>query len=202
MASKTEICNFAISHLGTAKEISDLETENSQEAKVCRRFYDVALESTLRDFDWSFARKVKTLSLVEEEPNDEWSFSYRHPVDCIRILKIQSGTRNDTRQSRVSFFEGRDDVGRLVYTDQEDAIINYISKTENPQLYPPDFMLCLSFRLAYLIAPRITGGNAFTGIAKDMYTAYQMHLSQARQNALTEEQREEVVESEFVRGRE
>ena len=65
MSSKTEIANLAISHLGIGKEIANVETEQSQEAKACRRYFDMAKKITLGDVDWTFATKFATLNLFQ-----------------------------------------------------------------------------------------------------------------------------------------
>lgn len=201
MASKTEICNLAISHLGIAKEIADIVTENSQEANACRRYYDINRDATLRDFCPPFCIMFKALPLVELDPNDEWGFSYRYPNDVLMIKKVLSGIRNDNRQSRVPYKIGQDITGKLIFCDIEDAQIEYVTTEDDPLVYQPDFVLALSYRLAAYIAPRITGGNAFTGMGEKLMSMYQLHLSLAKHNAFQEEQRDEEPDSEFVRGR-
>src|SRR3972149_4434558 len=76
MPSKVGIVNIALGHIGVGRAISNLETESSQEAITARLFYDLALETVLRDSPWPFAAKIAVLSLIEEEPNTEWAFSY------------------------------------------------------------------------------------------------------------------------------
>lgn len=201
MASKTEIANLALSHIGVGKEVANLDTEKSQEAQACRRYYDLALESTLRDFDWPFATKYQALALVENDPNDEWGFSYRYPPDCIKIRKILSGTRNDNRQSRVPFIEAQDDSGKLIFTDQSEAQIKYTPFTTNTSIYPQDFIMALSFRLAVYIAPRVTGGDPFK-VGERAIRLYQYELTRAYANSGNEEQEEETPESEYIRSRE
>lgn len=200
MASKTEICNMALSHLGIGKEVSDIETESSEEAHACNRMYDVALETTLRDFNWPFANRVETLALVEEDPNSEWSYSYRYPVGCVKIKKILSGIRNDTRQSRVPYEFANDDSGQLIYTDQEDAEIKFTYLVDSPEFYPADFVMALSFRIAFLVAPRIAGGDPFKTGDRAL-ALYRETIRVAQASAMEEEQSEEDVDSEFIRER-
>lgn len=201
MASKTEICNLAISHLGIAKEIGDIITENSQEANACRRFYDVARDAIIRDYAWPFCRMFKALPLVAQNPTDEWLFAYRYPNDVLKIKRILSGIRNDTRQSRVPYVISQDSVGKLILCDIEQAQIEYITTEDDPLVYPPDFILAFSYRLASYIAPRITGGNAFGAMSENLMKMYRYHLSIAIHNCSDEEQREEEVQSEFIRVR-
>jgi hypothetical protein len=75
-----DICNLALSHVGVSTEIANLDTERSKEAQACRRFYEPTREEVLRAFAWPFATRFVDLQLVEEEPNDEWAYSYRYPA--------------------------------------------------------------------------------------------------------------------------
>src|SRR5438046_2758921 len=95
LSSTTEIANMAISLIGIAKEIANLDSENSAEAKACRRFFANVRDTVLGDFPWPFATKFATLSLVQTDPNDDWGFSYNYPSDALKIRRILSGIRND-----------------------------------------------------------------------------------------------------------
>lgn len=201
MASQSQICNLALSHLGVGKEIANLETERSPEAAACRRFYDIALETTLRDFPWPFATKIAALPLVDENIHDEWGYSYRYPTDAIHLRRVLSGMRSDTASSRVPYRLSQDDAGVLIYTDQAQASIEYTLRADNPTIYPPDFVLALSFRLATLIAPRITGGDPFK-VGDKAQARYEDEINRARASALNEAQIDIQADSEFIRVRE
>jgi hypothetical protein len=203
MSSKTEICNFALSHIGVGKDISNIDTESSEEARTCRRFYDLARDATLRDFPWPFATKVVSLSLLETftgSNNEEYTYSYRYPSDCLDVRKIKSTIRNDTRQSRVPLKILKDAAARIIYTDSEDAQLVYTERVKDPSFYPPDFQLALSFRLATYIAPRLAKGDPFK-LKNDAMNMYDMEISRARAASANEEQRDELPYSEFERSR-
>lgn len=199
-ASEIAICNMALSHLGVAKEIANLETENSQEAAACRRFFAQARDNTLRDYPWPFATKIEALALVEEEPNDEWGYSYRVPSDFVRLRRILSGERNDTRQTRVSYRIVRDTAGLLIYTDQENAEIEYTIRETDPTRYPSDFVMALSLRLAAYIAPRLTGGDPFK-LGERALQLHEYEIRKAQSSATIEEQADDNPDSEFIRER-
>lgn len=199
MASKVEICNLALSHLGVSKEISSL-TEKSQEAQACSRFYDTCLSATLRDFAWHFATRYADLALVEEDPTSEWKYSYRYPTDCVKVRKIVSGIRNETEATRLPFMEAQDDSGLLIFTDQQDAQIEYTVLAEDPVRYPPDFTLALSFRLAYYIAPRVTAGDQFR-LGDRAMSAYRLEIANAKLASSSESQVDIEPDSYFVRAR-
>lgn len=197
MASETEICNLAISHLGVGKEIQNIETDNSDEAAACRRFFDTARDATLRDSNWPFATKIATLALVEEEPNDEWAYSYRYPTDCLKVRRILSGSRNDTQSTRARYRVARDSGGLLIYSDTTDAEVEYTVREEDPQVYPPDFMMAFSYRLAHYIAPRVAGGE-WMSLADRALKLYAMEIKIASSTAFNEEVLDEQPDSEFI----
>lgn len=199
--SKTVIANLALSHLGSGKEIGDLDTENSDEANTIRRFYDEALKKILEDFDWPFASKIADLTQVATNPNDEWNYSYRYPADCVRVRRILSGIRTDNRQSRIPYKISKDSGGRLIFTDLDSAKLEYTEKIETVELYPAAFVMAMSYLLAMYGAPRITGGDPF-GLGPKAAENYVAELTNAKSNALNEEQPDQPTESEFVRARE
>lgn len=200
MARSTEICNLAISHLGVAKEIADVDTEQSQEATACRRFYDDALKLMFRNFAWGFATKIAALALVEEDPNDEWLFSYAYPTNCARLNKIQSGTVFDTRASRIDYRIANNETQRVIFTNQEDATAEYVELTEDDNLYPVDFKMAFSYLLAALVAARLTKGDPFK-IKNEMFERFRSMLTEAKSNGLNEEQWPQEPEGEFLRSR-
>ena len=163
MSSKEDICNLTIGHLGTSKQISNLDTDKSTEAKMCKRYYDISLRKVLRDFRWSFSTEFTKLNLIEHftDPDAEWRYSYKIPSDCLRVVRILSGTRVDNAYSKVSYKI----VSGTIRTDEANAEIEYQKYIDDPSLYTPDFILAFSYFLASMIAPQLTrqrdDGNAY-----------------------------------------
>jgi hypothetical protein len=201
MAAKVDICNLALSHLGIGKDLTDVDTDAGQEALACRRFYSTALEKVLRDYDWPFATVIEALALVEEDPNDEWAFSYRYPSGALKFRRILSGQRNDTRQSRVPYRLISDSQGRLILTDAEQAEGEYTANVTDPALYSPDFVIALSYLLGGFIAPRLTAGDPYK-LGEKSLRMYEYEISKARANAANEEQPDELPDAEMIIARE
>lgn len=200
MASKTEICNLALSHLGTAKPIANLETDKGNEANACRRFFDIAIKTTLSDFAWPFATRFEALPLVGENPNKEWNYSYRYPVDCLDARRILSGIRNDTEDSRIVFKIAKDANGKLIYTDEALVVLEYTEYVQDPSFYSDDFTLASSFRLAYYMVSLLSKGDPFK-IRADMFQSYVNEVGQARKRALSEEQPDKAPTPSLIRAR-
>lgn len=191
-----DICNMALVHLGQTKFIAAL-TERSPAASLCNQLYPQARNFALEDFPWGFANKYAVLGLVEEDPNDDWDYSYRYPSDCVAVRRIVTALgRSDPKPP--PFEIGGDDAGRLIYTDEADATIRYTRLVEDANLYPAVFGEAVSWWLAGLMAP---------GLAKDQkhaQAAFQMYgiiKGQAQAQQLNEQQQTDEPDSEFIRAR-
>lgn len=201
MSSSVEICNLALSHLGIAKEIADLDTERSEEAAACRRFYEPTVRKILAGFPWPFATRFMDLALVEEDPTEEFSYSYRYPADCLKIRRIRSGARQDSLASRVTFRIVGDDAGKLIYTDMEDATIEYTANPDDTSQFDDLFVDAVSYYLAFQMAPRLTAGDPFK-LGEQSARMFQVTMAEAKANVLQEKQDDFPLEAEAIRGRE
>lgn len=199
MASKVEICNLALAHLGQKNGIVSF-TERSNAANTCNQFYDTVRNLVLRSFPWSFATKIVSLALVEEDPNEEWLYSYRTPTDCLQTRKIQSGTVNDTNETEIKFRNSSDDTGDLILTNKEDAILEYTKIVEESEQFPPDFTMALSALLAFYMAPAIAGQDPFK-LGDRALAIYNGVIGKAESKSLNEEVNDTAPESEFIRER-
>jgi hypothetical protein len=198
MASSTSIANLALSHLGISKTIASL-TERSQEALAINAFYDTAVEELQREFPWPFNTRFGVLSLVEEDPTSEWSYSYRYPSTAIFFRRI-FGLRVDSRQSEVKYRIASDDTGKLILTDEEEPEGEWSVLVTEAGKFTADFALALSFRLAAYAAPRLTAGDPFK-MGNRSLELYMLSIEKAQGTAAKEEKTEEIVESEFIRER-
>lgn len=197
--SKVDIYNLALSHLGIGVEVST-PTEKSKEAQALSRYYDTAIDVVLRSFPWPFATKIATLNLIEQDPNEEWDYSYLYPNDCRRARRILSGNRNDSRKERVSYKIFKGSGSSYIYTDMENAQLEYTLDIDLEGYFPTDFALAVSFLLAAYTAPRLTGGDPFK-MGERALRMYEYHMSIAQADSANEEQRDMVPESEFITSR-
>lgn len=197
MGTNTQILNMALSHIGVGKEVASIKTEKSEEAAAGRRFFNIARDVVLRDFHWPFTTVIEVLALIESDPNSEWAYSYKYPVDCLCMRRILSGIRNDDRNTEVTYKLAHNTSGVIIYTDEPTAFVEYTGRSEDPQIYPPDFTMALSYYLASLLAPRLTGGDPFD-LKTKAEKMYRIELSKAAANAFNEEKVEDPPDSEFI----
>lgn len=200
-SSKTEICNMALMHIGSTKEIRDLSSENSAEARAMRRFYDEARREVLRDGGWPFANGIATLALIEEDPNTQWKYSYEPPSGSLRNIRIVvAGIRKEQESNPIPFQLGYTSSGTVLYTDQESAELEYVANVEDVSRFPPDFVLAFSLLLAAYTAPSISNGDSFKR-RLECLQLYSLAMSKARANAKNEGATDPIPESEFIRAR-
>jgi hypothetical protein len=202
MPSDVEIANMALAHLGVGNFISNLATDDSDEADAVNSFLETVRAQTLRDFPWPFATKTADLGLIEENPNGglEWGFSYAYPSDCLEARRIPSGIRMDTVVSRVPFRVGYDGSQRLIFCDIEDAQLEYTVLVTDTTIYPPDFVMAMSYRLAWHIAARLAS-NYSPAMTQGLMQMYAMQIAKAKANAANEESSDRAADSEWISGR-
>lgn len=198
--SVTDICNMALSHLGIGKEVGNAETDTTEEARCFRRFYEPTRDELLEDFPWPWAMVTADLGLVEEDPTNEWRYSYRYPSNALKLKRIQSGLRNDNPDSRIPYRVTRDDGGKLIYTDMQDAVLEYIFRETDPGRFNPLFVTALSYMMAFKMAPRMTKGDPFK-LGSRAFEAGMIWLAKAKASSAGEEVPEREPESELIRSR-
>lgn len=208
--SLTDIAQLAVLHCGVSKNIGNVLTERSIEAQACRTVSDIARQTTLRAHPWLFAKKFATPPVVAG-PNPkatiEWVYSYRAPGDMLHMFRfVSTRLNNDTRQSRIPYTIVDDNLGQLIYTNWPGnfttipVTIEYTWDNQNIAQWQSDFVLTMSYYMAYLIAPVITSGDPYQLQAK-LLTLFDTAWKKAANADSNEEQRPEEPQSEFVRAR-
>lgn len=193
--SQTAICNAALANIRISRFIQSID-EDSVEAAVCKLFYELALREILEE-KWSFATSYQELALVEENPNNEWLYSYRYPVDCVYIQKVTSEDRARQDSVPAPYSIGSDDSGKLIFTDEPNAWIRYTRYIDNTGLFPAKFVEALS----WLLASKIASPLAKTDLAEYAFKMYTIKLGAARTFDGNESQKDQDFEAEWIRER-
>ena len=198
-ASDTDIANQALSHIGVSKFITNLLTEQSNEARAARAFFNTARNALLRDFPWPVATRFVQLGLVRQDPTDEWSFEYAYPSDALRLLRIVTGTPNDNQQSRLKYRIIHGDASTTIYANESPACMEYITRLEDTSRFTDDMVLALGYRLAVYIAPRLAKNPQ--KYMPNLFRLYRQELMAAAANSQNEESPHEEPSSDFERAR-
>lgn len=202
MYTRESISNLVLGALLLSKEIANYETDQSKEAKVIRRYFDIGYRTALIDMDLDSTSSQKTLELIEEEPNTLWLYSYKYPQDCAHFRRIQTGGVIDNRETHIPKRVVVNNGVKCIFTDQADAIIEYIStNVPIPTLSAPAG-LAVAYQIASLCTPFIVGKGAKT-LRAQIDEMYKKYKTEAQEHDRNENFHfvDEATESEFVRAR-
>ena len=202
MYDKADIFNLALGALLLSRRITDTETDRSNECTVLNTHYEAAFAATLEDLDLDSTSSQVTLELIEEEPNELWLYAYRYPSDCAFLRRLQSAQVMDDRESRILLRTTMHDGEKAIYTNQQDAIAEYISRDINIGSLSAMAGLCVAYKLAVLSAPLITGKGAAT-LRKEIKEEYIRLKADAKEHDKNENFNyvDERLQSEYVKAR-
>jgi len=127
--SRTEIVNKALTLVG-ANPIVSID-DDTQNARVVNRVYEISLKSILSETAWTFAIKRKLLSQVTDTL--EWydpgeTYIYQRPNECIRIFRAN----NPNTVWR--------EEGEFIISDTTGLGVAYVYYLNVPSKYPPSFV--------------------------------------------------------------
>lgn len=202
MASKTQIVNIALGRIGQSQTVNNVDTETSLPARTARTFWDDDVLYVLRDFPWPWARAYVDLALVggsvSEAVNNDWQYSYRYPSDCVfaRRLVVEGVGRSDPKPPPYEL--GRDSQGRLIFTDEPEAELEYTVIVTDPSEFDPIFVSMLGWKHGANLAPSL---SKIKDMAATCMQMYEIDKSKAESRALNEAQQSEPIEAEMIRAR-
>lgn len=158
--SKTQIANLALSHLDSEDVIENVDTEQSNEAKTARVWYDPARRQALTEYDFHFARKRLALASHNEDPPADWTFRYQYPADCVQERFIENPLGRNKPPIPMLVEQAGDGTLSIV-TDQDGAVLVYTRNQEDVTFFTPYFDLALSYLLAHYMSGKIAGKAAY-----------------------------------------
>ncbi|MGP1254930.1 MAG: hypothetical protein ACTS10_10985 [Kiloniellales bacterium] len=172
MTSVVSICNLALTRIG-AQTINDLE-EASSAARHCKALYEPTRDALLQMYPWRFARQrvvLAALALTEADQPREWAEVYALPSDCLQPVYIEPQDAGpvyayDRCHKGAEYWRGQIPdatppyevrAGRRIMTDEEEAVLIYTARIEDPTRFDPLFVEALSWRLAADLATALKG---------------------------------------------
>ena len=202
MGSKTQVANIAYGRIGSALQLSNVETDRSRQAIIARTFLDDDIAYVLRDFPWPWATAYADLALVggtaSTPVNGDWQYSYRYPSQCAFFRRIVVAGLGRNNPNPPAFRIGRDAQGRLIYTNQELAGGKYTAVITGIEEFDPMAFSMLAWKLGAGLAP---SQSRIKGMAEQCMQMYEIEKTKAQSRALNESQQEQPIESEFTRAR-
>lgn len=119
MASKVDLCNFALGLVAEAR-IGSIDDSN-EPARLCKLHLEQTVREVLRKANWRACRKRAALAASATDPVFGWNKAYPLPVDWLRTVSL-----NDIDPENVErpLFEVE---GTDLLTDETTANIVYIA---------------------------------------------------------------------------
>lgn len=173
MASKIEIYNMALFHIGSTSKVASVD-EQSLEAIVCSTFYPTALDALLsyKSADWGFATKNVKLADLGNPPTN-WLYQYAYPNDCVRAIRIViPGVRNPIQGTEIPYDLQQGDSSLTIVTDMPEAELLYIARGLPAERLPSSFIMAMTYQLAALIAVPLKKDLATSQVLMQMAEQY------------------------------
>ena len=169
--SKETICNRALSLIKANATVSNLTTDTTTEAKLCREHFDESLEAVLEMHQWNFAEVQAECALSVDAPVLGYDYKHQLPTNpyCLVVRYVE-----DNSESEVLAYKIR---GRFIESDSERVFITYTSKVDNLTETSTLFRQCLEFYLATKFAEPIMHSS---DVANKMERAFYKMLRKAQ----------------------
>lgn len=181
MASEVDICNTALSHLGSDAQISSISPpDGSREAGYCKRFYPLARKEMIEQHNWSFALKRQRLAQVTNN-SIGWLYAYALPGDCLKPVRvITAQLYANIFQAPESYpapiYASFDDSAQapytvednVLYSNEPEAVLLYKRDVVDTSRFTPMFVNALSYMLASYIAGPIIRGKDGSSTAQGL----------------------------------
>lgn len=197
--SKTIICNMALSRIGAASSIEDVDTETSAEANECRLWYDYSRLQALEAYNWNFARRRQTLAEHSDDPpSGVWTYRYQYPSDCVKFRKLQNPAGELAPPIPYEIEVADDLKTRSILTDLEDAVGVFTFDQEVTALYTPLFVSMFATALGANIAWTLTAKSELEDKMVQRFIGLQQNAEASNAN---EQASPEPKDADWISGR-
>lgn len=217
--TKAKIFNMALKDLGVSVGVQGT-TQTDRNTVVLNEFYDTAKEKTLTDHDWGFASAYREVTPADNTAslNPKFVYKYDYPNDCLFVREVYLYIKDSylnkqflenggiipcgykiENPEKVEFEIASDTQGRRIfYTGVSPAIIRYTRLVNEEAYYTPEFAMALSWYLAFLSAPSITGARVK---ASDCLQVYSHMLREAATKDANEGYKEDEEKCDWIEAR-
>lgn len=156
--TKSEICNMALSNLGLANNVTDIDDPTTQTEKIFAQYYQLVLNKTLKRERPQFAiydEKVPTTLFSDN------TYHYLVPSYALEILRINGRTQGWTvEHGEIVFIDW---IPKM--EDNSTIEIKYIRAIDDTGLFTEEFVELLAWELAGSCCGRLTQDSAMLQLA-------------------------------------
>lgn len=160
MTTQREIYNMALANLGVSKKILDTSAPDKNR-EILDVYWNVAVKQMLADFDWGFASNYRTLTVADNKPiNKKYEFAYDYPNDVLSPREIIGENvyvsfSNEKEKLQVVNYNGTTQI----WCNVENAILRYTQNINEVGKFSNEFVIALSWLLAYFACPSVVGSR-------------------------------------------
>ena len=180
--SATSICNIGMIELGE-DPISDIQTEPSKAAILCRNRFDQVRRFVLRDGIWNCAKRQGQLAQSTTAPLFTYSAAYPTPSDFLRMLDLPE---NDEAVWELMNLSG---VGQCICTNEGSPLNTlYTFDLTDPTVMDPLLAEAIGYRMGFITAMPLTQDKALRDRCEQLYedTIEKARLAGSQENSVRE----------------
>lgn len=167
MASEVDICNLALGHIGDAAEITSIAPpDGSSQAALCKKFYPIARDECLAEFNWGFAMRRQLLAKLSTDAPSGWSYWFTIPNPFLAARAVVAENYDTPVEFKI---ETNITHGTVVLAEVDPAEMWYTATITDTTVYPPVFVHGLSWLLASYLALPITREAKILEVAMQQY---------------------------------
>lgn len=159
--TQRSIYNMALANLGVSKKILDTSAPDKNR-EVLNVYWDIAIKQMLADFDWGFASNYRILTPADNKPvNSKYNFAYDYPNDVLAPREIlnENGTYINNSNEKEKFQVVNYNGNAQIWCNIENAVLRYTKNITEVEKFSNEFVIGLSWLLAYFIAPAVVGSR-------------------------------------------
>ncbi len=161
--TQTNLINIALSYLNQP-EIASID-EKSTAARLMKLHWTISIRSLLSQANWSFALNRKAGQRLDEEETEDkqalypgYPYCFGFPHNLIRLAGVYR-TNGEPLCATIERVRRRIGsapitqtayklIGNKIRTDIEEIVFEYVKYTDNINVFPTSFMVCLTYDLA------------------------------------------------------
>lgn len=136
-----EIAGLALGWIGT-RGLNSFD-DDSDEARLCKAFLEVARDSCLEDRMWTFATTRFKPNKLAAAPLFGYKSQFEIPSHIIRVHRVDDAEGDGRLDWRCE--------GRLILADVDEVFATGVDRTTDTSLYSPSFCLAFAAKLASLV---------------------------------------------------
>lgn len=156
--TKSEICNMALSNLGLANDVTDIDDPTTHTEKIFAQYYQLVLNKVLKRERPQFAIYDET---VTPTIFSDGTYHYMVPSYALALVRINGETQGWTVEHGEIIF--------IDYLPKRDALenieIKYVRAIEDTGLFTEEFVELLSWELAAYCCGRLTQDTGMLQLA-------------------------------------